>query len=727
MLLFIKKFHKFWPHIIITSGFLIAIFIGCFTYQYYQEKNRIRLELASHKISFLIKSNLLAYEHILEHSLSLFNSSHRVTPDEWEMFFKEQKVYENLKGIQELAYSEIVPPNEKKEYEKRMRKEGFADFKIHPKGDRELYNPIIYLKSFKQRNASTLGYDMFYEKISREAMTEAMQSTEVTISAKTTLSQEFDKNIQAGFLICLPIYKHSSKSGTPQNRTLEIQGFVYASFHASEFMNAIGKTTFPDINFELYDGNASNPENLLYDSNIKLKSALCKKTDIKMNGRTWSLVCKTSSTLKSENIYIIFLIPSLILIVTLLLYLLLQSLVKAKMDALQAGEKLHASEERLLFALEGAGDGFWDWNLKTDEAFYSKRWKEILGYEENDISNNFDEWKSRVHPEDIKQAFVDIQSHIDGESDIYMNEHRLKCKDGSYKWLLSRGLAVSWDIDGNPIRIVGSHNDISERKEMEEELKMYAHDLETKIAIEVEKNRLQQEKVFNQARHAQMGEMIGMIAHQWRQPLNAVSGAAVNLGLKQKFGMLKDEDIEETSEFIQNSAKQMSETIDDFMNFFKSNSEKELFSLTEVVHNIEHLIDAQLKTHGIEMEVIIGDALKIYGNKNELTHILLNLIMNARDALKTKMGTDKKITIHASLESDGLCSIKVIDNGGGIDTAIIDKIFNPYFTTKEQGEGTGIGLHMAKEIIQRSFNGSITVKNTDKGVAFTLYLNASKL
>ena len=142
-------------------------------------------------------------------------------------------------------------------------------------------------------------------------------------------------------------------------------------------------------------------------------------------------------------------------------------------ELLNALDALHISEERLRFAIEGVGDGLWDWNLQTNEVYFSKQWKEMLGFGEDELASNLDEWKNRVHPEDLDQVYADITAHIEGKSDTYRNEHRVKCKDGSYKWILDRGIIVSRTLDGTPTRIVGVHSDISQRKEMEKELIMF--------------------------------------------------------------------------------------------------------------------------------------------------------------------------------------------------------------------------------------------------------------
>lgn len=135
-------------------------------------------------------------------------------------------------------------------------------------------------------------------------------------------------------------------------------------------------------------------------------------------------------------------------------------------------QALRESEERWQFALEGAGDGIWDWQLQTQEIFFSDQWKSMLGYEPEEVPNDFSEWQTRVHPEDLDQTLKDVQKHLDGETEVYLNEHRLRCKDGSYRWILDRGKIVSRDAYGNAVRFVGIHSDITERKNAEHRLQV---------------------------------------------------------------------------------------------------------------------------------------------------------------------------------------------------------------------------------------------------------------
>jgi diguanylate cyclase (GGDEF)-like protein/PAS domain S-box-containing protein len=135
---------------------------------------------------------------------------------------------------------------------------------------------------------------------------------------------------------------------------------------------------------------------------------------------------------------------------------------------------INESEERWRFALEGSGDGVWDWNVQTDQVIYSKRWKEMLGHTEDEVGTELKEWSSRVHPEDMPSVMADLQPHLDGQTATYINEHRIRCQDGSYKWILDRGQVITRDAAGKPLRVVGVHTDITNRKLAEEKLKLSA-------------------------------------------------------------------------------------------------------------------------------------------------------------------------------------------------------------------------------------------------------------
>lgn len=238
---------------------------------------------------------------------------------------------------------------------------------------------------------------------------------------------------------------------------------------------------------------------------------------------------------------------------------------------------------------------------------------------------------------------------------------------------------------------------------------------ESATIIEKEKILMQQSKM------AAMGEMVNMIAHQWRQPLNAVTSAAIKLNVQSELGTLTDEELTSTLKFIQEMSQKMSTTINDFMNFAKPGREKELFLILDVANDIAGMIGAQLTAHGIKLCIDIDDNIMFNGYKQELTHALLNFLTNARDAVENKKSSEKTITLRA-YEEEGAIIIEISDNGDGIDESIISRIFEPFFTTKLSENGSGLGLYMSKKIIEEHMRGSITVDNEKNGVKFKIKL-----
>ena len=218
-----------------------------------------------------------------------------------------------------------------------------------------------------------------------------------------------------------------------------------------------------------------------------------------------------------------------------------------------------------------------------------------------------------------------------------------------------------------------------------------------------------------------MGEMLSMIAHQWRQPLNAVSAAAISIKMKSELQMLDDKTIDEQMSFIEQQAQKMSQTINDFMNFFKPKKEKEEFFLRECIGMVVNMMGAQLKVRSIDLDIDVDPKIKMCGVKNEIEHVFLNIIANSRDAIEEKKPNERKVFLKAT-QDDKSIVITIEDTAGGIPDKLIDRIFDPYFTTKEEGKGTGIGLHMCYNIIKKHSGGSIEVENTTNGARFTIVI-----
>lgn len=265
--------------------------------------------------------------------------------------------------------------------------------------------------------------------------------------------------------------------------------------------------------------------------------------------------------------------------------------------------------------------------------------------------------------------------------------------------------------------------DLSELKKTTQALEVLNQTLAQKVEEHIAKNRQQEMVLFQQARHAQMSEMISMIAHQWRQPLNVLSLMSQNIVFKYKMNMLDDTLM---NTFKQDSMKQilqMSKTIDDFRNFFKPDKTKKMFDVKKQLLYVAEMLKDVYATHHIELIIKADDGLKLESFPNEFNQCIINLLNNAKDVLvNTSIKNEKFIVISAFKNEEGKVVIIVEDSGDGIDESVLPHLFEPYFSTKESGVGTGLGLYMTKMIIETHMQGSIRVSNAQSGARFEIIL-----
>jgi signal transduction histidine kinase len=281
------------------------------------------------------------------------------------------------------------------------------------------------------------------------------------------------------------------------------------------------------------------------------------------------------------------------------------------------------------------------------------------------------------------------------------------------------GIRIDENVSPEIKKVLASFNNmataIAAQKQYLEDLNL---SLEKKVQDETLRRVEQDRLLMRQSRMAAMGEMIGNIAHQWRQPLNALAINIQDAKMAYEYGEVDEEYIENLVSESMKLIKSMSHTIDDFRDFFLPNKEKELFCVQTACYGSIELLNAVLRNASIEMSVDMPiEDIWINGFGRELSHVLLNLLSNAKDALISNAVQNPVITIKVALENDGVL-ICVGDNGGGIPDDILEKIFDPYFTTKHKAQGTGLGLYMTKLIVEQHMKGYIAVKNGENGAQF---------
>ena len=259
------------------------------------------------------------------------------------------------------------------------------------------------------------------------------------------------------------------------------------------------------------------------------------------------------------------------------------------------------------------------------------------------------------------------------------------------------------------------------KRELERSRKEITHIneiLQRQVEEEVRRSQEKDALLYEQSKLAQMGEMIGMIAHQWRQPLNNISLVASTMKVRSKKGRLESHMVEEMAEKIIEYTRHLSRTIDDFRNFFKPEKRREKVGLHEVAEAVCRLVELPFGHHGIRLDTDMAPCRETELYRSELEQVVLNLVKNAQDVLRERDVVDPVIGMR-TYEREGWAVLEVCDNGGGVPEDILPKIFDPYFSTKKKN-GTGLGLYMSKIIVEEHCGGTLTVRNMEAGACFTI-------
>jgi len=242
--------------------------------------------------------------------------------------------------------------------------------------------------------------------------------------------------------------------------------------------------------------------------------------------------------------------------------------------------------------------------------------------------------------------------------------------------------------------------------------------LDQKVKQEIEKNKEKEQLLMQKSKFIALGEMISLIAHQWRQPLSEIGAIVMNLQMHDRVNKLDSKILSTKSKEIETILHYMSTTIDDFRYFFKPDRKQQIFKIDDSIQRVLKITSPMLQEHKIKITLDVNPQITINSYQNELEQVLLNLISNAKDALVHDKIENPEIKI--ILEKEQYICLKVWDNASGIEEMLLDKIFEPYFTTKDEAQGTGIGLYMSKIIIENNMKGKLKINSSPKGSCFII-------
>ena len=377
----------------------------------------------------------------------------------------------------------------------------------------------------------------------------------------------------------------------------------------------------------------------------------------------------------------------------------------------QRTQELRQSEERWQLAIRGNNDGIWDWKISEDEIFYSKRFKEIIGFQDDEFPNQRVHWVMRIHPDDLDGMMRALDQHLSGRTEYYQAEYRLLNKSGQYTWILDRGRAL-FDADGLPIRMTGSHTDISDRKQQENALRT------ANIALDQAK---QIAETANQAK----SEFLANMSHELRTPLNAILGFSQLMAHDTSLNSTQKENLN----IINRSGEHLLELINDVLDMSKIEAGYNTlhlthFNLRQLLTDLSHMFELRAHEKGINLIMETDAKLPTYvqADAGKLRQVLVNLLSNALKFTKEGAITLRSQALDQAIDSIEINNpqalillFEVQDTGYGIEANDMPKIFEA-FVQSEVGlntrSGTGLGLPITQKFVEL-MGGQITVTSRD--------------
>lgn len=392
------------------------------------------------------------------------------------------------------------------------------------------------------------------------------------------------------------------------------------------------------------------------------------------------------------NVLVIF-----ILLIGLVIFLYLNIRQRRRIE-----EALRESEERLQLVLRGAELGLWDWNVQTEEVTFNERWAEMLGYTLDEIRPHISTWENIVHPDDMPDVQKVLNDHLEGKTEFYETEHRLRAKNNQWIWILDKGKVVKRDSSGKPVRATGTHLDITQRKKAEEERNV----LEAQI------------------QHAQklesLGILAGGIAHDFNNLLMGVLGNASLALHKMTPSSPERKNVQE----IERAANRAADLCRQMLAYSgKGRFVIQKVDLSHVVKEITHLLETSISKKASLRYHFAETLPAIEADSSQISQIIMNLITNASDALEGQPGVInvntgvkhfpkeyfKTTLLDYHMVAGKYVFLEVSDNGCGMDEATVAKIFDPFFSTKFTGRGLGLSAVLG---IVRGHKGTIKVEST---------------
>ena len=651
--------------------------------------------------------------HILKSLNSFSAATKEIDRTQFKDFVKEFLDNNQHKSLHAISWVPRVEDKNRKEYEEKRAKELAYDFKITQKDDtgklieaksKAEYFPVDYIEPY-ELNKKAQGYDISSNASRLETLNKAKLSKEITITSKIKLVQETKNGY--GFLAVLPIWDKQNI----------FKGYYSAVFRITDILNyalnSVEKDTL--INIWLVDITNGKNHELLY-TNTEINEIKTTQTNeiLTVGGRKWIVYANSTLSTKEElssNLAILLAVYTIF--GTFLLMFIIRKLEDEKdlnKIIAQRDKLLSLKVKQLKSANEMAKLGVWEYDILNDDLKWSSVLYKMFELNEKtkDSSDNdtdlnnymhkptYESFFALVHPKDKDYLESAYKNHLKDKKECVI-KHRILLESGKTIWVINK-FNSTFNEENKAINSKGYIQDIT----IEEE------------------NREQERTILEQSKMVSMGQMIGNIAHQWRQPLASINTAMTRLKIKSQFGELSSKELVETTKKVSDYTTYLSKTIDTFTNYIKNQKVLKEYAIEDEIKDALTIAGIVIRDNSIELinNIDLGKKNILKMTTGELSEIIINILNNAKDILLTKEELEYKWIKIDLQKVENKFIITIEDNGGGIENDIIGRVFEPYFTTKHQSQGTGLGLHMCYKIITESFKGKLSVENSENGAKF---------
>ncbi len=708
--------------LILASLLCISVWIWYEADLFIRERGVERFTDRTDDIAQEITHHLETYETFLRCGAALFQSSQHVRREQWKNFMAGSQIYQVYPGVQGIGFAPIISSEDAEEQVRRIQSESYPDFHIWPAGQRTEYSPVLYLEPHEERSQGTLGFDMYSDPVRRTAMNTARDSGKMCLSGMVDLEQEPGGKTQKGFLMILPVYRQAAGLQSLKEKREALTGFVFSPFRVQPFLEGILGRLSTNLTVSLFEAPGTDGKRLIFHTGATVlpdspsRPAAFQRTVplVVHDSRPWTLHIQAESSFLDITDRVLPAVVAIgsgalaLLIFVVVLVLSGQSNRVGRLAQKITGQ-LEQSETRWSLAMRVIGDGLWDWNLESNTVTYEHRFKEMLGYSDQEFGPSPDEFLSRLHPGESEELLHIIRRHLEGEIPAFSAEHRMRCKDGSWIWVLCRGQVMNRDPQGKARRLIGITSDITERKLHEREIQQARQSAES----------------ANQAK----SDFLAKMSHEIRTPMNAVIGLT---------GLLLDTDLNreqrEWSGLIRSSGQHLLSIINDILDFSKIEAgllqlEKTPFNVRSCMQEAFDLIAHQASRKDLDVGYLVEEDTphELIGDATRLRQVLMNLLGNAVKFTEAGAVTASVRAVPLA-ENTYRVEFAVRDTGIGIAPENLDRLFLSFSqgdsSIQKKYGGSGLGLAISKQLVQM-MGGHLWVESTPgKGSTFHFTMEA---